>query len=148
MCVSRYMLNRISEKYGYAVELHPKPVKGDWNGSGCHTNYSTEPMRKEGGLAVIKKAMEALAEKHAEHMAAYGENNRERMTGAHETASYDKFSFGYADRGCSVRIGRDTEAAGKGYFEDRRPASNMDPYLVTGMLFKTTCVPDAAAPPV
>jgi glutamine synthetase len=76
----------------------------------------------------------------------YGEGNKERMTGGHETASFDKFTFDIANRGCSVRIGRDTEKDGKGYFEDRRPASNMDPYLVTGMLMKTVCVPTAKMP--
>lgn len=140
--ISRYILERTAEKYGFKIDYEPKPIQGDWNGSGCHTNYSTAPMRADGGLEVIKAAMDSLAAKHDRHMAHYGANNRARMTGAHETASYDKFSFDYANRGCSVRIGRDTEADGKGYFEDRRPGSNMDPYLVTGLIFQTTCLPD------
>lgn len=90
----------------------------------------------QGGYAEIIKAIEKLGEKHAEHIAAYGEGNERRLTGAHETATIEKFSYGVANRGASVRIGRQVEAEGKGYFEDRRPASNMDPYVVTMMIVK------------
>lgn len=98
MWISRYIINRVAEKYGYAIDYRCKPLKGDWNGSGCHTNVSTAPMRAEGGLAVIKQAMEALGAAHKDHMKLYGDGNEERMTGAHETASYDKFSFDVANR--------------------------------------------------
>lgn len=91
---------------------------------------------RQGGYEVIKKAIEKLADKHAEHIAAYGEGNERRLTGRHETASIDKFSWGVANRGASVRVGRQVEAEGKGYFEDRRPSSNMDPYVVTSMIVK------------
>lgn len=87
-------------------------------------------MREEGGISVIKTAINKLAAKHKEHMAMYGEGNELRMTGALETSSMEEFSCGVANRGCSVRIGRDTEAEGKGYFEDRRPSSNCDPYIL------------------
>ncbi|XP_048622991.1 glutamine synthetase cytosolic isozyme 1-3-like [Brassica napus] len=91
-----------------------------------------------GGLAVIKNTIEKLQVKHKENIAAYGEGNERRLTGKHETAYINTFSWGVANRGASVRVGRDTEKEGKGYFEDRRPASNMDPYVVTSMIAETT----------
>ncbi|CAM9810199.1 unnamed protein product [Chrysoparadoxa australica] len=138
MIISRFLLQRVCELYGVIVSLDPKPIPGDWNGAGCHTNYSTEKMRNPGGYAEIISAIEKLALKHDEHIKAYGEGNERRLTGRHETASIDQFSYGVANRGASVRIPRDAEAEGCGYFEDRRPSSNMDPYIVTGMMVKTT----------
>ena len=94
------------------------------------------------------KAMERLGAdgKQEEHIKAYdisgGEDNKRRLTGAHETAPITKFSFGVANRGCSVRIPRMTEKEKCGYFEDRRPASNMDPYVVTGKIMETCVAPD------
>ena len=138
--MSRYLLQRVCEDFGISVSFDPKPVPGDWNGAGCHTNYSTKPMREEGGYEVLIGAIEKLARKHSEHIAAYGDGNLRRLTGAHETAPIDKFSYGVAHRGASVRIPRQTKLDGKGYFEDRRPASNMDPYVVTSKIFQTTCL--------
>lgn len=134
--ISRWILERIAEKYNTYIVYHPKPI-AEINGSGCHANFSTEAMRAEGGYEVILAAINKLAGKHAEHMAVYGEHNELRMTGHHETSSFNKFTFGVGNRAASVRIPTDTAKNGYGYFEDRRPSSNMDPYLVTAKLLET-----------
>jgi len=138
--MSRYLMIRVCELMGVNVTFDPKPMSGDWNGAGCHTNYSTEKMRQDGGYTEIIAAIEKLGAKHEEHIKCYGEGNERRLTGAHETAPITKFSYGVANRGASIRIPRDAEKDKKGYFEDRRPASNMDPYVVTAKIFDTTCL--------
>jgi glutamine synthetase len=138
--ISRYLMLRVCEDYSVIVSFDPKPKTGDWNGAGCHTNYSTKQMREDGGYEHIIAAIKKLGAKHNEHIAIYGKGNDRRLTGAHETAPITKFSYGVANRGASVRIPRQAKLENKGYFEDRRPASNMDPYLVTSKIFKTTCL--------
>ncbi len=138
--VARYLLERVAESYGHAVEWHPKPLgHTDWNGSGMHANFSNGPMRELGSEDLFNKICEQFGKNIDRHIAVYGADNDQRLTGAHETQSITEFSFGVSDRGASIRIPVGTVEDGwKGRLEDRRPASNADPYKVAAVIVKTT----------
>ncbi|MCC7333709.1 MAG: glutamine synthetase beta-grasp domain-containing protein [Pirellulaceae bacterium] len=136
--MARYLMLRLAEKYALGVEFHCKPVKGDWNGSGMHCNFSTKFMREQGGEPYFTKLMAAFEKYANEHIAVYGPDNHLRLTGLHETQSIDKFNWGVANRGASIRVPHAYVNNGhKGYLEDRRPNSQADPYKIVSRVLKT-----------
>jgi len=137
--IARYIAERNAEKYGLAINIHPKPLgPTDWNGSGMHANFSNSVLRTAGDQSVYDKVCQAFEPRIKEHIAVYGHDNDKRLTGLHETQSIDKFSYGISDRGASIRIPVATVESGwKGWLEDRRPASNADPYKVAAEIITT-----------
>ena len=138
--IARYLMLRLCERYGVDVNFHPKPlgVDLDWNGSGLHTNFSTKHMRETGGEEYFTALMSAFSDARDKHIACYGPENDLRLTGLHETAAIDEFTYGVADRGASIRIPHSfVESGHRGYLEDRRPNSLADPYRITGRILQT-----------
>ena len=139
LIMARYILVRLSEEFNIDINFKPKPMSNPWNGSGLHTNFSTNDTRCDNGLDTIYKYIDLMSKKHSEHILIYGDNS-ERLNGKCETSNINVFNSGVGTRNTSIRIPNIVGKEKKGYLEDRRPASDADPYLVTSKIFETCCL--------
>lgn len=140
--LARYLLGRVAEDYNISISYSPKLFEG-FAGAGGHVNFSTKAMREgEGGMDYIYEIIRKLSLKHAECLEVYGDNSK-RLTGNFETSKKDEFSYGIGNRAASVRIPTFTARDKKGYIEDRRPASDLDPYLACAMILDATLVEES-----
>jgi glutamine synthetase len=144
--IARYLMARLCEKYEVDLQLHCKPIRGDWNGSGMHTNFSTKHLREIGGQEYFEALMTAFENNITAHIDVYGPDNHLRLTGLHETQAIDKFSYGLSDRGASIRLPVNFIKNGyRGYLEDRRPNSEADPYQIVSRILRTVETVEAPA---
>jgi len=137
--VARWLLIRVAEKFNVDVTFEPKPFE-KWNGSGAHTNYSNKASREDQNLENTTQQFAELEKYHSTFIKLYGEGNEKRLSGNYETSSIDKFSYGVMNRAASIRIPEITQKNGNGYYEDRRPAANVNPYICTSLIFSATCL--------
>lgn len=138
--MSRFLMYRVAEDFGVTITYHPKPFGEFHPGVGMHHNFSTKTMRNDGGYKFIEECCKKLEQNHMKHMVQYGNDektNRMRLSGKFETAPFEKFSWGVANRAASIRLQRSVKEKGKGFLEDRRPGGDCDPYLVCGLIMET-----------
>jgi glutamine synthetase len=133
MIFAKYILYNIAQEYDAYTNFHPKPLKGNWNGSGCHINISTTQTRGKNGFQYMQQIITKMSEDHVNFIKEYcGSDNEQRLTGFHETSNPTKFSYSVGGRDCSVRIPQQVEKERCGYFEDRRPGSSINYYKTLG----------------